>query len=65
MLWITLKLSTPKATPSGVLKAGYRQAQGAGLSFVEGRNLSDRSYVATTGVVADAAVVDSGAISAR
>lgn len=40
------------------LKAGYRQAQGPGF-FVEGRNLSGRSYVATTGVVADAGGVDS------
>lgn len=40
------------------LKAGYRQPQGLGF-FVEGRNLSDRSYVATTGVVADAGGNDS------
>lgn len=40
------------------LKAGYRQSQGLGL-FVEGRNLSDRNYVATTGVVADAGGADS------
>lgn len=40
------------------LKAGYRQVQGLGF-FVEGRNLSDRSYVATTGVVADAGGPDS------
>jgi iron complex outermembrane receptor protein len=40
------------------LKAGYRQSQGPGF-FVEGRNLSGRSYVATTGVVADAGGLDS------
>ncbi|MBQ0742298.1 MAG: TonB-dependent receptor, partial [Pseudomonas sp.] len=40
------------------LKAGYRQSQGLGF-FVEGRNLSDRNYVATTGVVADAGGADS------
>jgi len=40
------------------LKAGYRQYQGVSF-FVEGRNLSDRSYAATTGVVADAGGVDS------
>ena len=35
------------------LKGGYRPAEGLGF-FVEGRNLEDKSYVATTGVVANA-----------
>ena len=35
------------------LKSGYRQSEGLGF-FVEGRNLSDKTYVATTGVVANA-----------
>nr|WP_245399815.1 TonB-dependent receptor [Atopomonas sediminilitoris] len=34
-------------------KLGFRQQQGVGF-FVEGRNLSDKTYIATTGVVADA-----------
>jgi iron complex outermembrane receptor protein len=40
------------------LKGGYRPAQGFGF-FVEGRNLSDKNYVATTGVIADAKGQDS------
>lgn len=40
------------------LKAGYRAGEGLGF-FVEGRNLSDRAYVATTGVIADAKGQDS------
>jgi iron complex outermembrane recepter protein len=33
--------------------------EGAGLSwFVEGRNLADRTYAATTGVIADARGLD-------
>jgi iron complex outermembrane receptor protein len=40
------------------LKGGYRPAQGLGF-FVEGRNLSDKTYVATTGVIADAKGQDS------
>ncbi|PKM29207.1 MAG: ligand-gated channel protein [Gammaproteobacteria bacterium HGW-Gammaproteobacteria-11] len=40
------------------LKAGFRPTQGLGF-FVEGRNLSDRSYIATTGVIADALGADS------
>ncbi|MFN3579507.1 MAG: TonB-dependent receptor family protein [Pseudomonas sp.] len=40
------------------LKAGYRRMQGPGF-FVEGRNLSNRPYIATTGVVADAQGLDS------
>lgn len=35
------------------LKGGYRPSEGLGF-FVEGRNLSDKSYIATTGVVANA-----------
>lgn len=35
------------------LKGGYRPSEGLGF-FVEGRNLADKTYVATTGVVADA-----------
>ena len=35
------------------LKGGYRPSEGLGF-FVEGRNLSDKTYVATTGVVANA-----------
>lgn len=35
------------------LKGGYRPTAGPGF-FVEGRNLADRTYAATTGVVADA-----------
>ncbi len=35
------------------LKGGYRPFDGLGF-FVEGRNLSDKTYVATTGVIADA-----------
>lgn len=34
-------------------KLGYRQPHGFGF-FVEGRNVSDKTYIATTGVVADA-----------
>jgi iron complex outermembrane receptor protein len=40
------------------LKGGYRPAQGLGF-FVEGRNLSDKTYAATTGVIADAKGQDS------
>ncbi|MGH8433483.1 MAG: TonB-dependent receptor family protein [Pseudomonas sp.] len=40
------------------LKGGYRPSQGFGF-FVEGRNLSDKTYVATTGVIADAKGRDS------
>ncbi|MDH4569920.1 TonB-dependent receptor [Pseudomonas sp. BN414] len=40
------------------LKAGYRPGEGFGF-FVEGRNLSDKTYVATTGVIADAQGRDS------
>lgn len=40
------------------LKGGYRAGEGWGF-FVEGRNLSDRNYVATTGVIADAKGQDS------
>lgn len=40
------------------LKAGYRAAQGPSF-FIEGRNLSDRRYTATTGVIADARGQDS------
>ncbi|WP_449433213.1 TonB-dependent receptor family protein [Pseudomonas putida] len=40
------------------LKGGYRPATGLGF-FVEGRNLSDKTYVATTGVIADAKGQDS------
>ena len=40
------------------LKAGYSDPQGFGF-FVEGRNLSDRTYSATTGVIADAKGQDS------
>jgi iron complex outermembrane receptor protein len=35
------------------LKAGYRPGEGFGF-FLEGRNLSGKTYVATTGVIADA-----------
>lgn len=35
------------------LKGGYRPDDGLGF-FVEGRNLADKTYIATTGVVADA-----------
>lgn len=35
------------------LKGGYQPGTGLGF-FVEGRNLADKSYIATTGVVADA-----------
>lgn len=35
------------------LKGGYRPREGLGF-FVEGRNLSDKTYIATTGVVANA-----------
>ncbi|MEO4045881.1 TonB-dependent receptor [Pseudomonas sp. CAU 1711] len=34
-------------------KGGYRPSEGLGF-FVEGRNLSDKTYIATTGVVANA-----------
>lgn len=40
------------------LKGGYRPEQGFGF-FVEGRNLSDKNYAATTGVIADAKGQDS------
>lgn len=40
------------------LKGGYRPADGLGF-FIEGRNLSDTTYIATTGVVADARGRDS------
>ncbi|WP_137820357.1 TonB-dependent receptor [Pseudomonas sp. 2FG] len=40
------------------LKGGYRPSEGLGF-FVEGRNLSDKAYVATTGVIADAKGRDS------
>ncbi|MCC6073626.1 TonB-dependent receptor family protein [Pseudomonas sp. GCM10022188] len=40
------------------LKGGYRPGEGWGF-FVEGRNLADRNYVATTGVIADAKGLDS------
>ncbi|WP_415756324.1 TonB-dependent receptor family protein [Pseudomonas sp. LT1P18] len=40
------------------LKGGYRPAQGLGF-FVEGRNLSDKTYASTTGVIADAKGQDS------
>ncbi|HYQ38674.1 MAG TPA: TonB-dependent receptor, partial [Pseudomonas sp.] len=40
------------------LKGGYRPGEGLGF-FVEGRNLSDRTYAATTGVIADARGQDS------
>ncbi|APU31783.1 ligand-gated channel protein [Ectopseudomonas alcaliphila JAB1] len=40
------------------LKAGYRAREGLGF-FVEGRNLSDKTYAATTGVIADARGQDS------
>ncbi|MNT10227.1 Vitamin B12 transporter BtuB [compost metagenome] len=40
------------------LKGGYRPMEGLGF-FVEGRNLSDKTYVATTGVIADARGRDS------
>lgn len=39
------------------LKGGYRPGQGLGF-FVEGRNLSDKTYAATTGVIADARGAD-------
>ncbi|WNF47659.1 TonB-dependent receptor [Pseudomonas sp. SG20056] len=35
------------------LKGGYRPREGLGF-FVEGRNLSDKTYISTTGVVANA-----------
>ena len=40
------------------LKVGYRPAQGI-AAFVEGRNLTDATYAATTGVIADARGRDS------
>ncbi|MBB3103124.1 TonB-dependent receptor family protein [Azomonas macrocytogenes] len=40
------------------LKAGYRPDKGFGF-FIEGRNLSDRTYSSTTGVIADAKGQDS------
>lgn len=40
------------------LKGGYRPAQGLGF-FVEGRNISDKTYAATTGVIANANGQDS------
>ncbi|WP_201485347.1 TonB-dependent receptor family protein [Pseudomonas sp. OF001] len=40
------------------LKGGYRAGEGWGF-FVEGRNLSDKTYAATTGVIADARGQDS------
>ncbi|MGH8353810.1 MAG: TonB-dependent receptor domain-containing protein, partial [Pseudomonas sp.] len=39
-------------------KAGYRAERGFGF-FVEGRNLADKTYAATTGVIADAKGLDS------
>ena len=40
------------------IKAGYRRPDGISF-FVEGRNITDRKYAATTGVVADAGGLDS------
>ena len=40
------------------LKGGYRPNEGLGF-FIEGRNLSDKTYIATTGVIADANGQDS------
>lgn len=40
------------------MKGGYRASQGLGF-FIEGRNLSDKTYIATTGVIADANGQDS------
>ncbi len=40
------------------MKAGYRSGRNLSL-FIEGRNLTDRTYAATTGVIADAGGVDS------
>ncbi|NQD92898.1 TonB-dependent receptor [Pseudomonas sp. CrR25] len=40
------------------VKGGYRAGEGLGF-FVEGRNLSDKTYAATTGVIADARGLDS------
>ncbi|WP_369958709.1 TonB-dependent receptor family protein [Pseudomonas benzenivorans] len=40
------------------LKGGYRPADGLGF-FVEGRNLADKTYAASTGVIADARGQDS------
>lgn len=39
------------------LKGGYRPDDGLGF-FIEGRNLADKTYIATTGVVADASGQD-------
>ncbi|MEX2515629.1 MAG: hypothetical protein WD572_01780, partial [Gammaproteobacteria bacterium] len=35
------------------LKAGYRRASGISV-FIEGRNLADKKYAATTGVITNA-----------
>lgn len=43
----------PRLTRSGGVKGGYRPREGLGF-FIEGRNLSDKTYIATTGVVANA-----------
>jgi iron complex outermembrane recepter protein len=40
------------------VRAGYRRPDGISF-FVEGRNLTDRKYAATTGLVADAGGLDS------
>ncbi|MDO8696842.1 MAG: TonB-dependent receptor, partial [Pseudomonas sp.] len=40
------------------LKAGYRMPTGVDV-FIEGRNLADKTYAATTGVVANAKGQDS------
>lgn len=40
------------------LKAGYRRPDGLSV-FVEGRNLTNKKYAATTGVIADAGGMDS------
>lgn len=39
-------------------KAGYKQPKGFS-AFIEGKNITDKTYAATTGVIADAAGVDS------
>ncbi len=44
------------------LKAGYRSARGFSV-FIEGRNLTDKMYSSTTGVVANANGVDSAQFS--
>ncbi len=40
------------------VKAGYRKSEGL-LLFIEGRNLTDETYAATTGVIANAGGLDS------